>query len=136
LEGISHQQHFDDLVEGLSASVRCWQLKEVKSQDFSFLIPEIGDYHFLVDSPFQTRKTQNEITVSYTGYKIKGSMIGLVPIREEEVESAISHQPFSPVIIHKEVVKEVIVKIPCKYCSHLNEQTLQRCAFCGAPLGR
>jgi hypothetical protein len=46
------------------------------------------------------------------------------------------YPPIAPVqqTYVKETIREV-VKVPCKYCGHLNETTWQNCPSCGAPLG-
>jgi tetratricopeptide (TPR) repeat protein len=42
-------------------------------------------------------------------------------------------QPYQGVVHEKEIIKE-IVKVPCKYCGTLVENTSERCPNCGAPL--
>ena len=36
-------------------------------------------------------------------------------------------------VVHREVIIREIVKIPCRHCGTLNENTTQRCPNCGAP---
>ena len=39
-----------------------------------------------------------------------------------------------PAVVREVVIKEV-VRIPCKYCGNLVENTAKKCEDCGAPLG-
>ena len=56
----------------------------------------------------------------------------------QEVQNGIDTQVVKETQPHKEIItKEIttIVKIPCPYCSSLNEITEKKCSNCGANIG-
>ncbi len=95
------------------------------SEDFVFIASSPGTYHFMFDSPQLKKNETNKITLSYTGYRVTGTYL-------PETETPNLQSAEIPVIIHKEVQSQIIVRIPCRYCGQLNDQTSIKCSSCGA----
>ncbi|MDY0000252.1 MAG: hypothetical protein RBU30_03040 [Polyangia bacterium] len=53
--------------------------------------------------------------------------------QRHQAEAAESSGTAPPAVIREVVIKEV-VRIPCKYCGNLVENTAKKCSDCGAPL--
>ena len=135
MDAISNKTPLDQIGELLGPEIFCFSIAEVQGSDFSCLTRHKGDYHIFVDSPYQGRRTTNKITLTYVGYKVKGSLeITSVGFAVKTFSPVKNLQTGSSVIVQKEVVKEVIVRIPCKHCGSLNDHLLKRCEYCGAPI--
>jgi len=138
-ECLQKKKSICNAVESFGSEIYCEKVLSTVSTEFSFVAADPGTYYFLFDSPFQKRNETNEMSLNYTGYEIIDSPFGIASdamTPDSRINSESSSNQFSmgPVVFHKEVVNQIIVRIPCKYCGNLNDQILTKCASCGASL--
>lgn len=66
------------------------------------------------------------------GYITEGKELtekGYLAVNDETIETPMVHR-------EKEILTREIVRIPCRHCGSLVDQTLSKCPSCGAPLTR
>ena len=83
-----------------------------------------------------------QVTFTFTGHLTATNARARAVYEEElrQVEAEVRARPLappagpSPPVVREVVIRE-IVRVPCRYCGALVDQTATRCTGCGAPLG-